>query len=375
MASLYIHIPFCLQKCNYCDFSSFAGLDSLYPRYVKAVKKEIVDLFFAGETEPLDTLFFGGGTPSVLTASQIEELIACCREYPGLAEKAEVSIEANPKTVDFMKLLQLRQAGVNRLSVGVQSFIDAELDMLGRLHTAQQSWDCVDDAISSGFHNISLDLIYGLPGQTPEHWRWNIESALSLNIQHLSMYQLSVEEDTPLARSVERQELTFPEEEEVLQMDAISSRLTGDAGVEQYEISNYARRGYQCRHNLNYWHNGDYLAAGAGAVGHRRGERWTNIKKPERYCEMVEEGENIVQERENLSQEESFRESVVVGLRLIKGVEFGHLEDRYGIHLRDYYGETLTPLLKNGLIEFTASHLRLTNKGRYIANQVLAELV
>lgn len=375
MASLYIHIPFCLKKCDYCSFNSFAGLDTLFPRYIKALKKEIVDLVFAGRIGTLDTIFFGGGTPSILSADQIEEILTCCREYPGVAEDAEISLEANPKTLDFMKLLQIRQAGVNRISIGIQSFIDTELDRLGRLHTAQDSWNCVRDVIGAGFTNFSLDLMYGIPAQTAEQWRWNMENALSLDTPHLSLYQLTVEEDTPLAESIARGDLVLPDEEEILLMDEITSEMTNRKGMGQYEISNFAIPGYECSHNLNYWHNLDYAAAGAGAVAFYQGERLMNVSDPLQYCAMVEGGGGIVAESEKLGLEESFRESVVLGLRMAKGVSCEALLGRYSINLKEYYGDTLSPLLSNGLVEFTETHFRLTQKGRYLANQVLAELV
>lgn len=375
MASLYIHIPFCLGKCEYCSFNSYPGMEALFPRYAAAVKKEIVHHFFSGRTGALDTIFFGGGTPSILPGYQIDDILSCCREYFGFEDEIEISLEANPKTIDFMKLLQLRQAGVNRLSIGVQSFIDAELDRLGRLHSAQNSQDCARDAIGAGFTDISLDLMYGMPGQTPEQWRWNLECALALEPTHLSLYQLSIEEGTPLAAGYERGEIALPAEEEILTMDELSVDLCRRKGLEQYEISNYARAGHECRHNLNYWHNLDYIAAGAGAVGCYQGQRTRNISDPEAYCRAVEDGGSFLAESEKLSREASFRESVVMGLRMVKGVSYPALFERYNIRLRDYYGNILTPLLTDGLVEFTDTHFRLTQKGRMLANRVMAELV
>jgi len=375
MSSLYIHIPFCLGKCEYCSFNSYAGMESLYPRYVKALKKEIIEHFFSGKPRHLDTVFFGGGTPSVLSAEDIEEIISCCREYLGVADGAEISLEINPKTVDFMKLLQLRQAGVNRLSIGIQSFIDKELDALGRLHCAQDGWDCVRDAVGAGFGNISLDLMYGLPGQSAEKWRWNLETALSLGVSHLSLYQLTIEENTPLYDKVQQEEVVLPEEDEIMVMDDISLELCKENDFQQYEISNYALPGYECRHNINYWRNLEYIGVGAGGVGFLEGARSKNISNPLKYCEAVESGNPFIEESESLSLEESFRESVIIGLRMIKGVSYSNLFDRYGIKLNEYYGAVLTPLIEEEFVEFTSTHFRLTRKGRQVANQVLARLV
>lgn len=350
-------------------------MEWLFSRYVKAVKKEIVEHFFAGKSTTLNTVFFGGGTPSLLPADAIAEILACCAEYFTLDDNVEISLEANPKTLDFMKLLQLRQAGINRLSIGVQSFIDGELDFLGRLHTAQDSWDCVRDAIGAGFVNISLDLMYGLPGQTLEKWRWNVETALSLDLPHLSLYQLSVEEDTPLALQFGRGKIVLPSDEEIVLMDEMLFDMCLKAGLMQYEISNFAMQGFECRHNINYWQNLDHIAVGAGSVGLYQGVRSRNISNPVEYCQAVENGDNLIEESEKLSLEASFRESVIMGLRMIEGVSYRALYDRYGIYLRDHYGEILDPLLQNGYVEFTSSHFRLTKKGRFLANQVMAELV
>ncbi|MEE4240111.1 MAG: radical SAM family heme chaperone HemW [Desulfopila sp.] len=375
MASLYIHIPFCLGKCDYCSFNSYAGMERIYSRYVQAVKKEIVEHFFSGKGTPLETIFFGGGTPSLLPSEAISEILACCKEYFTFHESVEISLEANPKTLDFMKLLRLRQAGINRLSVGVQSFLDDELDQLGRLHSAQDGWDCIRDAIGAGFVNISLDLMYGLPGQTLERWRWNVETALSLDLPHLSLYQLSLEEGTPLAQRYALGSIILPGEDEILQMDEVLSDMCGRAGLQQYEISNFAMQGFECRHNMNYWRNLDYIAVGAGSVGLYNGIRSRNISDPVKYCRAVENGECIVEESEKLSTEASFRESVIMGIRMTEGVSYGALYDRFGINLQEHYGDILSPLLQNGFVEFTNSHFRLTKKGRLLANQVMAELV
>ncbi len=375
MTSLYIHIPFCLGKCNYCSFNSYAGMESLYPRYVKALKKEIVELFFSGKTEELDTIFLGGGTPTVLSSLQLGDILACCQEYLGISEFAEISLEANPKTVDFMKLLQLRQLGINRLSIGLQSFLDPELQYLERLHSAQHGWDCVQDAMGAGFDNVSLDLMYGVPGQTSSSWRWSLDTALSLEPTHLSLYQLTLEEGTPLFEIAEKQRIVFPEEDEILQMDLVTEELCNKAGMKQYEISNYAQKGFECRHNLNYWHNRDYLAVGAGAVSYHQGIRSKNMADPLEYCSRVEKGANVVIESEKLSKEASFRESVVVGLRMTKGVDYGALYDRFGLHLKEYYGEIIDRLIEQGLVEFYSIYFRLTRKGRPVANRVMMELV
>lgn len=350
-------------------------MQHLYDRYVKAVKREIVELFFSGGTIQLDTVFFGGGTPSVLSAEQIEDILRCCGEYFSIRDGAEISLEVNPRTIDLMKLIKLREIGINRLSIGIQSFIDIELETMGRLHNAQEGWDCIRDALASGFTNISVDLMYGVPFQTAEMWKWNVESALSLGVPHLSLYQLTIEENTPFETRLKRGDFTLPDEEEVLLMDEISLSLCRESGLKQYEISNYSLFGFECEHNINYWQNNEYLGVGAGSVGYIQGERRKNVSVPLNYCEALELGEEHVVSRECLSREESFRETVIMGLRMVKGVSFRDLFDRYGINLSEHYGEILDPLLENGLVEFSDTSFRLTDKGRPIANQILSQLV
>ncbi len=375
MSCLYIHIPFCLSTCSYCSFNSFAGLESLYDRYVQALKKEAVAISFSREVPVLSTLFLGGGTPTVLSADQIEVIVGFCGEYFGFQEGAEISIEANPKTVDFVKLLSLQQLGINRISIGVQSFVDQELQRLGRLHGAQDGWNAVEDAKSVGLNNLSLDLMSGIPGQTPESWQWSLETALSLEPQHLSLYQLSVEEGTDFERQMSGGKLFLPTEDDIIAMDLMTERLCSEAGFEQYEISNYSKPGHECRHNINYWENRDYLSLGAGAVSYSEGDRRKTIGDPLEYCKRIEEEQNAIAESEQLDRHKSFKETVVMGLRMNRGVSLEDAYKRYGIRVEDYYGGVLENLIKKGFLMLTDTHLCLTRKGRPVANMVMAELV
>ncbi len=375
MSYLYIHIPFCLSKCSYCSFNSYAGMESSFHRYLQALKKEAVALSFSRDIPPLTTLFLGGGTPTVLPADAFEHILDFCREYFGLQDSAEVSIEANPKTIDIVKLLSLQQVGVNRISIGVQSFIDVELQLLGRLHSAQEGWNAINDAKSAGFASISIDLMSGIPGQSVDSWRWSLETALSLEPDHLSLYQLMVEEGTPFQCQLDEGSLPVSNDDESLAMDAVTEELCFSAGFSQYEISNYSRPGHLCRHNINYWENGEYLALGAGAVSYLEGERCRTESHPVEYCRKIEQGESGTVEKEKLDLESSFRESVIMGLRMTRGVSLDHLAARYKINLQEYYRAELEKLVHNGLVMLTKNHLRLTRKGRRVANQVMAELV
>lgn len=379
MSSLYIHIPFCLSKCPYCSFVSHTGMDRLHQRYAAALLREAREVKRLSRNIsllPLATLFLGGGTPTHLPGRELAEIVTGCTGLFGLSDQAEISIEANPKTIDPAKLTLLRESGINRLSIGVQSFNDRELHSLGRPHSAADATTAVRQAREAGFDNLSLDLMYGLPGQDQQSWQQSLEQALSLSPKHLSLYELTVEEGTPYHLQQEQGQLDLPDEEEVAAMDQITATLCQKAGLEQYEISNYARPGYECRHNINYWRNGPYLSLGAGAVGCTDGRRQRNITDPRRYCEQIESGQSVVQEEECLEPAASFRETVIMGLRMSCGVSREHLQRRYEMDLHGCYGDTtLTRLVDQGLLEMTASHLRLTARGRIFANQVMAELV
>jgi oxygen-independent coproporphyrinogen III oxidase len=375
MAHLYIHIPFCLSKCSYCSFVSFPGMDYLFGRYIKALGEEMRMLTSEYEPRLLETIFLGGGTPSLLSVEDISSLLQFCQDRFKIDQRAEISMEMNPKTVDFIKAISLKECGINRVSIGVQSFIDTELQRLERIHNAQEAWDGVETVRNAGISNINIDLISGIPGQSVASWRWNLQSAIALHPEHLSLYQLSIEEKTGFSTQFAGGNLVLPDEDEIAGMDEVTADLCRSAGFGQYEISNYAQPGFECRHNINYWFNEEYFGVGAGAVRCLAGERIKNIEDPLIYCEKIERGESVVKESESLDREASFRESVVMGLRMVKGVSSDRLLTRYGIDLQLYYGETLQKLLESSLLEFDKPYLRLTAKGRALANRVMAELV
>lgn len=284
-------------------------------------------------------------------------------------------METNPGTIDKGNLQVLFRAGVNRLSIGVQSFDDRELASLGRVHSAQEAIAAVQAARVAGFTNLNLDLMCGLPGQTVGSWRRTLDRALSLRPEHLSVYQLTIEPGTPFADLARCTKLELPVEDEILAMDSQTDQACRCAGMQRYEISNYSMPGYQCRHNINYWLNGEYLACGASAVSFLMGVREKRTAAAREYIRRMETGLPVVEERECLSAEASFRETVIMGLRLTRGVCRDTLWRRYDRDLVDYYGATLEKLLAHGLVELTDTHLRLTEAGLPLANQVMAELV
>lgn len=373
--SLYIHIPFCAAKCSYCSFPSYAGLEGLQGRYVDVLCGELKKCAPERGPEPLQTIFLGGGTPTLLSKRHLRQVVSSCFALFPVADDAEISIEANPGTVDGKKLAFLRGAGVNRISLGVQSFHDQELRRTGRIHSAAEAVRAVSLARAAGFRNLSIDLMYGLPGQDTESWRSSLDIACSLGLNHLSLYQLTVEEGTPLEKRIRENSVQLPDDEEIARMDEISAEVTRAAGLLQYEISNYAQKGYQCRHNITYWENRDYLAVGSGAVSCLHGCRRRNIGNPERYCDLLESGKSAMVAQEILETEASFRETVIMGLRLNRGISVHRLEARYGLLPKSYYGKTFRQLVADGLLHEKAGYLALTDRGRRFANRVMAELV
>lgn len=377
-AGLYLHIPFCRSKCKYCSFFSFAPQPGETQALIAALKQQILQTAMLPEVGSLHftTLFIGGGTPSMLPPEVLADVLALCRQsFSWKTGDPEISIEVNPGTVDAKGLVQLRRAGFNRLSIGIQSLDDQELQGLGRIHSREQALATVQAARHAGFDNLSCDLMYGLPGQSPDSWRQTLEEILTHAPQHLSLYELTVEEGTPLWGQVESNQCILPLEEDVLAMMTTTQVLTEQAGLARYEISNYACPGFQCRHNLNYWHNGFYLGLGPGAVSMLGCERRGALADLHQYCRLIKQGRSVWEDVEQLEREAAFRETVVIGLRLLVGVSAVDLSQRFGLELASYYGLTLDRLVSQGLLSLQDGRLRLTARGLPLANQVMAELV
>lgn len=377
-AGLYLHIPFCPGKCLYCSFNSrpLENRNQL-DAYVAALFREIelmADHPWRREKK-FTTLFLGGGTPTVLDGPTLAKLIKRCRIRFELNPDAEISIEANPGTLDEEKLDLIRAAGANRLSIGAQSFSDRLLAAIGRRHNARQAVEAVRLARRAGFADLSLDLISGLPGQTAEDWRQSLDTACGLEPTHLSLYELMIEEGSAFHGMEERGELLLPDEDTMAAIDGLTESRLALAGFERYEISNWGRDGYRCRHNVGYWRNGSYLGLGAGAVSCFDGLRLKNIDDPRRYAELITAGKPPYAEGEMLPREASLRETVIMGLRMVEGVELACLADRYGITAAEVYGPLLDRLAADGLIVIKAGRLRLSARAMPVANQVLCQLV
>ena len=374
---IYLHIPYCRSKCRYCAFVSRPCGGRAPAGYLRALLRQVEEMGrhpWCRERE-FATLFIGGGTPTVYGGEAVAALVAAVGRAFCLAPGAEITVESNPNALEAADLRHLRAAGVNRLSIGVQSFDAAQLTALGRTHSPGEARAAVKAARRAGVDNINLDLMYGLPGQDKAGLAADVEQALALGVEHLALYELSIEDGTPFARLRAQGRLPLPAEDEVVEMEAAAHSLLAQGGLERYEISNFARPGHQCRHNLNYWRNGSYVGLGAAAVGCYGGLRLRAVDDPERFAARIAAGRPPWAQGEMLGDEASFRETVIMGLRLMAGVDISSLRARYGLDPAACYGPVLTRLRARGLVEESGHHLRLTGRALPVANQVLAELV
>lgn len=391
--SLYLHIPFCHVKCHYCDFTSYAGVLRLREPFVAALRDEII---IAGqraqrassEKVRCRTIFFGGGTPSLLSAEQVALLLAAAREAFAVDADAEISLEANPGALEYGHLDDLRALGVNRLSMGAQSFDAALLRWMGRIHSPEDVERAFQAARAAGFDNINLDFMYALPGQSLESWATTLERALALAPDHLSLYSLIVEEHTPLHRWVSEGAVTPPDEDVAADMYEHARGRLRTAGYTHYEISNWARPGHDCAHNLTYWRNLPYLGLGAGAHSWYGGRRFMEAKSLREYTARVNAavapvGEHAavtlpaaaIVEEEIISRELEMAETVMLGLRLTEGVAAADFERRYSQSLESVFAERLRDVRAAGLVETVDGRLRLTEQGTLLGNEVFAALL
>lgn len=370
---LYVHIPFCQSRCRYCDFNTYAGLEGLFETYVLALIREIS---LAGPAR-VRTIYLGGGTPTVLPLSHLVQILDTIRTAFDVDPEAEISIEANPGTVDVGALSALRERGVNRLSLGVQSFLDDELRLLGRAHTAHQGAEAFAAARQAGFDNVGLDLIYGLPDQTPAAWLRSLERALSLEPEHLSLYALSVEAGTPLARAIDRGHLPAPEPDLAADMYQMAVDETARTGYLHYEISNWARSiAHRCNHSLRYWRNEPYLGLGAGAHSWQAGRRWVNAAAPGEYAFRIRDRGNALAEEESIPPELEMDETMMMGLRLtVEGVPWERFYRRFGVDPRHRYESQISELADLGLLEVDDQRARLSPRGHLLGNQVFARFL
>ena len=405
---LYIHIPFCSRKCPYCDFNTYARLEPLYEAYTQALCRELGRWAARLDGRTVHTVFMGGGTPTVLKSGQLAQILALVQERFTLAADAEVSSEANPGIEDWGQFSLLRSLGVNRLSMGVQSFQAEELAFLGRIHDADDALRAFDAAVKAGFTNINLDFMFGLPRQPVEAWNDTLDKALALAPRHVSLYSLIVEPDTPLAHWVETGQTAAPDDDAASEMYEIAISRLGAAGYDQYEVSNWTRgSGYTCRHNLLYWRNQEWIGVGPGAHSHLRypislqGEagpdlaflaggashgstggcsaaavRWSNRKGVQGYMKRVESEASPVDFHEALTGEVSMGETMMLGLRLVReGVAFARFAEMHGQTMQAAFGPVLDRLQDAGLLASDGERVRLTSRGLFLGNRVFSEFI
>ena len=365
-AGVYVHLPFCPYICPYCDFAKWAWDDARAARYLDALRAELS----AAPRVEARTLFFGGGTPSMYGADVIGSLIAAVRERFALPHEAEITAEANPDPLLAARIPGLRAAGVNRLSIGVQSFDPRELRVLGRRHTPHDVERAIAAAREAGFDNVSLDLIFGVPGQTEESWAASLDAAVGLGVEHLSCYGLTIEEGTPYATWFARDPGAFAGESREARMYEIAIDRLRVAGFEQYEISNWSKPGFRSQHNALYWANASYLGLGVGAASYLDGVRSTSTRDLEVYCEAALAGDAIPGERERLEGAARAGEAIMLALRTAEGVDLAAFRERYGIDVNERYRAVVDDLVAAGVLAADTAHLRLTERGRFVANDV-----
>jgi len=380
MLGLYLHIPFCSAICNYCNFNRGLLDSDLKTRYVSALCEEIGRAGAeraggAGRAGRADTIYFGGGTPSLLTPEEVSSILRSCHEAFDMAPGSEVTLEANPETVSTELLRAFREAGVNRLSFGVQSFRDDELRRLTRLHGAARAKQAYAEARQAGFDNVSLDLMMWLPGQHVADWLESVDQAIALAPAHLSLYMLEVYPNAPLREEMARAAWSQAPDDDVAAMYTTSMERLEAAGYEQYEISNVSRPGRQSRHNLKYWTDGDWFGFGCGAHSTVDGVRWKNVAATDDYVARIGERRPVVTDLRRLTMEERLGDALFTGLRLSEGADIAAINQRYGVDAWARFGRELTQFVELGLLGVTEARWRLTRPGMLVAHEVMAVFV
>jgi len=368
--SAYVHIPFCTQICYYCDFSKVFIKNQPVDSYLEHLLQE----FHSYDIQKLRTLYIGGGTPTALSASQLEVLLDGLTKNLDLSMLEELTIEANPGDLDEEKISVLKNSAVNRVSLGVQTFDNKMLKKIGRSHLEKDIYENIDRLKLAGFDNISIDLIYALPGQTIDQVKDNVAKAIALDIPHMSLYSLILENHTVFMNRMRRGKLPLPKEElEADMFDYIIAELER-AGFEHYEISNFSKQGFESRHNLMYWDNAEYYGIGAGASGYVEGIRYKNHGPIRHYLKAVEEGNARINE-EHLSQREQMEEEMFLGLRKKSGVSKARFEEKFGTSFEDLYGQVVRDLCHKGLLQVEGQQIRMTKKGLFLGDTVAERFI
>ena len=383
---VYVHIPFCIRKCPYCSFNSVVTTgtsnDSYADLYINAVLKEL--LFHIREypdlsDNVLETIYIGGGTPSLMPPESIDRLVDGIQAVFPASSKQEITIEVNPGTVTYDKLIRFKEAGINRLSIGVQSFNENGLKSLGRIHSVQDSLNCYEDTRKAGFNNIGIDLIFGIPDQSIAEWEAGLEKAVSLKPEHISAYNLTIEDGTPFYKLLKDGRLLLPSEEDQVRMFESGIDRLKSAGYIHYEISNYALDGFESCHNNRYWLGKNYIGLGAGSHSYTSfpdwGLRWWNETDPSGYIQHITNTGHAVTGMERLTQDEAITEAIFLGLRRMNGIDMDLLSERFSISFKNLYRHRVETLKTDGLLKEEARKLRLTRRGIIFSNTVIESLI
>jgi oxygen-independent coproporphyrinogen-3 oxidase len=369
--SFYVHIPYCIKRCGYCDFNTYtpnelqdgATLEIVSNDYIDAVLKELD----SAPTDRVPTIFFGGGTPSLLPAADLGRVISAIRDRNGLTEDCEITLEANPDSVTPEKMCEYLDAGFNRISFGMQSAVPHVLATLDRTHNPANVAKAVEMARNAGFLSVSVDLIYGTPGESLEDWRRSIESAISLGVDHISAYALIVETGTKLAAQIKRGDISMPNDDLMADMYLLVNQLCNQAGLQWYELSNWSKPGHECRHNIAYWENKNWWGLGPGAHSHIDGKRFWNLKHPTTYKTKLFAGESPILDSEILTKEQMRDESIMLAIRMREGIDISTLTPTQLERIESYR--------ESGHVSMVDKHLQLSPQGRLIADRIVRELV
>ncbi|MDD4801939.1 MAG: radical SAM family heme chaperone HemW [Syntrophomonas sp.] len=373
---IYIHIPFCLHKCEYCDFYSLPITDAeVLENYTRSIIREL-EHRAESIKNPITTVFLGGGTPSLLKPQQVERILAAVFAGYKISGELEISLETNPATVNLQNIKDLKSVGVNRLSIGVQSFNDNELKALGRMHGGLEARMTLRDVVRAGFNNYNIDLIYGLPNQTLASWQDTLNSAIEFNPQHISAYLLQLDDSTPMAQKVKTGTISLLDDEAEASLYYTALEFLAEQGFHHYEISNFSRPGYECRHNLLYWQAREYLGIGCGAVSYINGQRHLNQAGVNKYIDNCRTGRPLgIEILETMTPRQMAADAIILGLRLSEGIKFKEFKDRFGFDIMGEHRDVITNCQDKGLLQMDKESFFLTKKAYFLSNQVFNQFI
>lgn len=371
---IYIHVPFCKAKCKYCDFTSYAGFENRIDDYIDALIIEMSGKRRDISGKPIKTIFIGGGTPSLLTPSQMDRVLSWLYNNAEIEDEAEITIEANPGTLDADKLKGYYNIGINRLSIGLQAYQNSLLKKIGRIHTIDDFTKNYEDARDVGFDNISIDIMSGLPDQTLADWEETLSFVVEKNPEHISAYSLKIEDGTPFGEMQKMGKLSLPIEDIDINMSRLTLKLLRNKGYERYEVSNYAKNGKRSQHNINYWQNGDYIGIGCSAVGYKNRVRGRNISSIDGYIKNVHDVNNLIEDRDFCDDKKNMFETVMLNLRMIEGIKRSEFSEVFNLDPVDWLND-IHVLSGAGFLILDDDFIRLTDKGFEVMNAVLTKIL